>query len=79
MHRRFVLVRDHDETGVSGTGVVAEGVEFSDGKAVTRWVASRTGAVQTCVWDSVADVETVHGHGGATRVVWVTSNDQAQV
>lgn len=36
--RLFKLHRDADETGVSGTGVVAEGVEFHDGLAEEiRW------------------------------------------
>jgi len=34
--RPFVLRRLVDETGVSGTGVVAEGVEFSDGTVALR-------------------------------------------
>ena len=29
--RAFVLRRHKDETGVSGTGIAAEGVEFSNG------------------------------------------------
>lgn len=33
---RFELVRDVDVTGISGTGVVAEGVEFSDGTVALR-------------------------------------------
>lgn len=35
--KRFHLQRDIDETGVSGTGLVAEGVQFRDGVAVMRW------------------------------------------
>jgi len=65
-----VLQRDIDETGVSGTGIVAEGVEFSDGTVALRW----TSAWPTSVvfhergMDSVV---AVHGHGGKTRIVWV--------
>lgn len=70
-HKRFLLNRTEDVSGISGTGVVAQGVQFSDGKCVTRWVESRVGAVQTCVWDSMEDVEAVHGHGGSTEVVWL--------
>lgn len=66
--RRFQLVRDHDVSGVSGLGHVADGVLFADGKVVTRW---RAAVAQTCVWDSIDDVERVHGHGGATRVVFI--------
>jgi len=38
MRRTFVLHRDEDVSGVSGTGVVAEGVVFSDGAVVVRWL-----------------------------------------
>lgn len=66
--RRFELHRDHDVSGVSGTGVVAEGVVFSDDTAVVRWRGERR---STVVWPSIEDVEVIHGHGGATRIVWV--------
>lgn len=66
--RLFELHRDHDVSGVSGTGIVAEGVEFSDGTCVVRW---RSGVGSTGVWHSIKDVETIHGHDGATRVVWL--------
>lgn len=66
--RRFELHRDIDVSGISGTGVVAEGVEFSDGTCVIRWC---TGRASTVIWSSIADVEAIHGHGGATRIVWV--------
>lgn len=68
--RRFELHRDRDVTGVSGTGVVAEGLAFSDGVVVLRW----TGVWPTSiVWHDrgVASVEHVHGHDGATRLVWL--------
>lgn len=32
--RRFELHREEDVSGVSGTGVVAEGVAFSDGRVL---------------------------------------------
>lgn len=66
--RRFHLARDVDVSGVSGTGIVAEGVEFSDGTAVVRWVAGAHPS--TVVWVDVASIEAVHGHGGMTRLVW---------
>lgn len=66
--RLFELHRDHDVSGVSGIGIVAEGVQFSDGTCVVRWVASRG---STVVWQSIDDVVAIHGHGGATRVVWL--------
>lgn len=39
-HRRFLLVRDRDISGVSGTGVVAEGVHWPHGDVVAlRWTS----------------------------------------
>lgn len=67
--RRFELHRDLDVSGVSGTGVVAEGVAFTDGTAVVHWIAGEHHS--TVVWPDVAGVEAIHGHGGATRLVWL--------
>jgi hypothetical protein len=66
--RIFQLVRDVDETGISGVGIVAHGVEFDDGTAVMRWA---TGTASTAIYDSIADVEAIHGHQGSTRLVWL--------
>jgi hypothetical protein len=67
--RVFVLMRDEDISGVSGTGLVAWGVEFPDGRVATRW---NSDVAQTCAWDSMEHVEKIHGHGGATRIVWLS-------
>ena len=64
-----MLQRDEDETGISGTGQVAEGVEFTDGRVALHWTAGTHRS--TVTWDSIYDVEVIHGHGGRTRVVWV--------
>lgn len=61
--RRFVLNRKEDVSGVSGTGVVAEGIEFSDGSVAIRWKTSRA---STTIWNSVDDAVAIHGHGGLT-------------
>jgi len=66
--RTFELVRDVDLTGVSGTGVVAEGVEFSDGTCAMRWVTSYH---STAVYDSLPELVAIHGHDGLTRVRWI--------
>lgn len=67
--RRFELHRDDDVSGISGTGVVAEGVEFSDGRASLRWVTGEHRS--TVAWDSIESAVAIHGHGGATRLVWL--------
>lgn len=64
--RLFELHRDVDETGISGTGVVAQGVEFDDGRCAMRWLP---GVTSTVVYDSLGDLERIHGHGGKTRIV----------
>lgn len=64
--RKFKLIRDIDESGISGTGVVAEGIEFRDGTVAMRWITDRH---STCIYDTLDDVEAIHGHGGKTRVV----------
>ena len=48
--RVFALIRDVDVSGVSGTGVVAEGVQFSDGTCVLRWTASTARPRSTPTW-----------------------------
>lgn len=68
--RRFELHRDSDVTGVSGTGVVAEGIAFTDGTVALRW---RSEWPTSVVFHDrgVEAVQKIHGHGGATRIVWL--------
>ena len=77
--RRFRLNRTQDFTGLSGTGIVAEGVEFSDGVAVVRWLEAgvslsnreRGVSPTTVIHPSVLSIEALHGHNGATQIEWV--------
>jgi hypothetical protein len=66
--RRFQLVRREDDTGISGTGVVAFGVAFPDGTTVLRW---DTKVNSTVFYDSIDDLTTIHGHGGKTVLMWL--------
>lgn len=82
--RYFELHRDTDVSGMSGTGVVADGVQFAtpvdftfpDGMRLTlpagwcrlRW---RPEPHAVGIFRSIAEVEQVHGHSGATRIVHV--------
>lgn len=72
--RRFHLQRDIDITGASGTGRVADGVLWPDGTVSVRWRGPRP---STVTWDRLADAIAVHGHGGATRIVWDDPNPAA--
>lgn len=64
--KRFVLMRTQDVSGTSGTGRVADGVEFNDGTAVLRW---NTEKASTAIYASVEELGDIHGHNGATIVV----------
>ena len=72
--RRFVLDRDVDETGVSGTGVVAEGIEFSDGVVSLRWLVPPGvpghGFPTSVVFhdNGIDSVVAIPGHNGKTRI-----------
>ncbi|MFD5678575.1 hypothetical protein [Streptomyces sp. NPDC127040] len=66
--RRFYLQRNTDISGVSGTGRVADGILWTDGSADVRWRGDRPSAVH---WDRFEDAVAVHGHGGATTIVWL--------
>jgi hypothetical protein len=68
--RRFQLNRLHDVTGVSGPGVVAEGVAFTDGTVALRWLSQWPTSV-VFHERGIAAVEAVHGHGGSTVIEWL--------
>ncbi len=72
--RRFVLNRTEDETGISGIGIVAEGVQFSRGKVALTWLTQYTLIV---FYDGMDQVEAIHGHGGKTRIEWVDGEGNA--
>jgi hypothetical protein len=70
---RFELHRDVDPSGISGTGMVAWGVEFPNGKCALAWA---TEVQSVAVYDSIGDVQKIHGHSGLTRILWVDDDDQ---
>ena len=65
--RTFELVRYRDLTGVSGTGVIAEGCVFTDGSVALRW---RGNNPAMAVWPDLESLVAVHGHQSATEVRW---------
>ncbi len=68
MLRQFILVRQKDLTGTSGTGVVAEGVVFEDGQAVLKWLRK---PYSLGVYPSLKNLLDVHGHEGNTQVRFI--------
>ena len=71
--RRFNLVRDRDVSGVSGCGIVAEGIRFSDGAVALRWPSTTP---STVLYGCIADVMAVHLHGGMTNLVWIDKDEE---
>ena len=52
----FNIERQDDKTGLSGLGVVAQGVEFDDGTCVVRWM----GKIKTTVMhDNMESIITI--------------------
>lgn len=73
--RPFALYRHRDVSGVSGAGTVAYGVEFPDGTVALRWVGGNPTSV---VFHDrgVESVAAIHGHGGATDIVWLAESSE---
>ena len=69
---RFVLVRDEDVTGVSGTGVVAEGIIFTSGEVVIHWLRE---PFSMGLYQSLEDVIFIHGHGGRTKMQFIDQGE----
>lgn len=66
--RLFCLHRVEDETGVSGNGVVAWGVQWPDGSVSMRWLGKTPSFVS--YEGGIEHVQTVHGHHGKTIIIW---------
>jgi hypothetical protein len=69
--RNFVLVRDKDVTGRSGTGIVAEGVVFMDGIVILKWLCE---PYALGIYESLEDMISVHGHEGLTHIEYSLKN-----
>lgn len=64
----YRMNRITDINGISGTGIVAEVVEFTDGTCVVRWIrgATKQNVASTVLYDSKEELLRVHGHDGMT-------------
>jgi hypothetical protein len=65
--KTFKLRRLDDETGISGTGIVAEGVVFEHGTAVLYWLTQFS---SVGIYPDMDELIAIHGHGGKTVVEW---------
>ena len=64
----FNIVREIDNTGISGTGIVAEGVIFDDGSVVLRWL----GELSTIVLHkNIESVEKISCSHSKSKIVYL--------
>jgi len=75
--RMFHIIRNSDESGVSGTGRVLDGVLFPNGKVVVQWRTDldplKAGFSSMTIFDSFTAFETIHisSHPtNKTEVIW---------
>ena len=73
----FTVCRQHDETGVSGEGVIIEGVVFGTGQCIVHWLypPPRGGIA---IFDSMSDFVKVHiePHPGNKTIITYQDGDQ---
>lgn len=72
----FELQRQEDATGVSGTGTVAQGIIFDNGKVCLTWLTEYS---SVAVYDSIEEVIKIHGHDGKTLIVQVAQYNARRV
>lgn len=66
MSKNFYLKRTEDESGISGTGRIAQGVVFDNGKVALTWLSDHPSVT---IYDNLGEVRAIHGHEGKTEVV----------
>jgi|TARA_R100001443_G_scaffold61237_1_gene71417 hypothetical protein len=64
--RIFYLNRTEDESGVSGTGRIAQGFIFDNGKVCLTWLSEHPSVT---IYDNIGEVRAIHGHQGKTELV----------
>jgi hypothetical protein len=57
--RKFTVERRRDESGISGVGVIIEGVVFSNGQVVVHWLTPPPHGSIT-IWPSFDDFQRIH-------------------
>jgi len=62
----FYLLRKEDQSGVSGTGIVARGVVLPSGHCVMEWL---TFTSSIAIYKNINDLIEIHSHGGKTQVI----------
>lgn len=75
--RTFTVCRINDESGVSGTGIVIEGITLATGQCVVHWLyPAPRGSI--AIFDSIGDFATVHikPHPGNETIITYEDGEQ---
>jgi len=75
IRQHFYLKRIEDESGVSGTGIVAIGVVLPSGQCVLEWL---TFTSSIAIYKNIEAVNEIHGHHGKTLVVLGDPDDETR-
>tara|TARA_B100000963_G_C22126526_1_gene451373 strand:+ start:154 stop:495 length:342 start_codon:yes stop_codon:yes gene_type:complete len=62
----FYLNRTEDESGISGTGRIAQGCVFDNGRVALTWLSEHPSVT---IYDNIGEVRAIHGHSGKTEVI----------
>jgi len=76
LFKEFYLERIKDVSGISGTGIVARGMVYPSGKVVLEWQTFHT---SICIYNNLADVQAIHGHGDCTLLIMGNPHEQKTV
>jgi|TARA_R110000751_G_scaffold263158_1_gene362493 hypothetical protein len=75
--RSFTVCRQHDETGISGEGIVVEGVMFATGHTVIHWLTpAPRGSI--AFFDAFDDFIKIHVTSHPTNNTILTFDDGEQ-
>ena len=73
----FTICRQGDETGISGTGVVIEGVQYATGQVVLHWLTPiPRGSI--AIFESLNDFKKVHINPHPDNKTIITWSDGRQ-
>ncbi len=75
--KTFTVCRINDESGVSGTGVVIEGIVLATGQCVVHWLyPAPKGSI--AIFESIGDFATVHikPHPGNETIITYEDGEQ---
>ena len=63
----FYLNRVEDESGISGTGRVAQGFVADNGKVALFWLSEHPSVT---IYDNIGEVRAIHSHEGKTDLIF---------